>query len=73
MCGDRIHRKIGLCSSTKLAREADGSRSSRRVDDVKVEKELMGCQIWAMYGSDDGLGGYDGVDGVDGVDGTREH
>ena len=39
---------IWLCSSTKLAREADGSRSSRRVDDVKVEKELMGRQIWVV-------------------------
>ena len=37
--------KMWLCSSTKLAWDADGSRSSRRVDDVK---ELMGCQIWAM-------------------------
>ena len=40
--------KIWLCSSTKLAWEADRSRSSRRVDDVKVKKELMGCQIYAM-------------------------
>ena len=40
--------KIWLCSSTNLAREAVGSRSSRRVDDANVEKELMGCQIWAM-------------------------
>ena len=40
--------KIWLCSSTKLAREADGSRSSRLVDDAKVEKEPTGCQIWAM-------------------------
>ena len=39
---------IWRCLSTKLAWEADGSRSSRRVDDVKVEKELMGCLIWAM-------------------------
>ena len=54
--------KIWLCSSTKLAWEADGSRSSRPADDVKVEKELMGCQIWALL-----------VDGVDGVDGTRGH
>ena len=61
--------KILLCSSTKLAREAGGSRSSRRVDDVKVETELMGCQMR----SGDGLSGYDGVDGVDGLDSTRGH
>ena len=30
--------KISLCSSTKLTWEADGSRSSRRVHDVKVKK-----------------------------------
>ena len=40
--------KFWLCSSTKLSWEADGSRSSRRADDVKVEKELMGCQLWAL-------------------------
>ena len=39
--------KTWLCSSTKQSWEADGSRSSRRVDVVKV-KELMGSQIWAM-------------------------
>ena len=62
--------KFWLCSSTKLAWEADGSRSSRWVDDVIVEKELMGCQIWAMVVT---MGGYDGVDGVDGLDSTRGH
>ena len=40
--------KTWLCSSTKRAWEADGSRSSGRVDVVKVKKELMGSQIWAM-------------------------
>ena len=40
--------KFWLCSSTKQAWEADGSRSSRRVDDVKVKKALTGSQIWAM-------------------------
>ena len=40
--------KTWLCSSTKQAWEADGSRSSRRVDFVKVKKELMGSQIWAI-------------------------
>ena len=40
--------KTWLRSSTKQAWEADGSRSSRRVDEVKVKKELMGSQIWAM-------------------------
>ena len=40
--------KTWLCFSTKQAWEADGSRSSRRVDVVKVKKELMGSQIWAM-------------------------
>ena len=35
--------KTWLCSSTW---EADGSRSSSRVDVVKVKKELMGSQIW---------------------------
>ena len=59
--------KIWPCSTTKLAWEADGSRCSRRVDDVLVKKELMGCQIWAMVVTMDGLGGYDGVDCVDGT------
>ena len=40
--------KTWLCSSTKQAWEADGSRSSRRVDGVTEKKELMGTQIWAM-------------------------
>ena len=40
--------KTWLCSSTRQAWEAHRSRSSRRVDDVKVKKELMGSQIWAM-------------------------
>ena len=40
--------KIWLCSATILTGEDDGSRCSRRVDDVKVKKELMGCQIWAL-------------------------
>ena len=40
--------KTWLCSSTYQAWEADGSRSSRRVDDGKVKKELMGSQIWAL-------------------------
>ena len=39
--------KIWLCSTTILAEEDDGSRCSRRVNDVKVKKELMGCQLWA--------------------------
>ena len=26
-------------------------RCSRRVDDVKVKKELMGCQLWALVGT----------------------
>ena len=37
-----------LCSTTILAGEDDGSRCSRRVDDVKVKKDLMGCQLWAL-------------------------
>ena len=37
-----------LCSTTILAEEDDGSRCSRRVDDAKVKKELMGCQSWAL-------------------------
>ena len=37
-----------LCPSTNLAWEADGSRSLRRVDDVKAKREVMGCQTWAM-------------------------
>ena len=54
--------EIWLFSATILAEEDDGSRCSRRVDDVKVKMELsvMG------FGCDDGLG-------VDGVDGTRGH
>ena len=40
--------KTWLRSSTKQAWEADGSRSSRRVDVVKVKKELMGSQIWSV-------------------------
>ena len=40
--------KIWLCSTTILTGEDDGSRCSRRVDDAKVKKELMGCQIWAL-------------------------
>ena len=46
--------KTWLCFSTKPAWEADGSRSSRRVDVIKVKKELMGSQIWSMVGR--GLG-----------------
>ena len=40
--------KTRLCSSTKLAVEDDGPICSRRVDDVKVKKEPMGCQLWAL-------------------------
>ena len=40
--------KIWQCSTTILAEEEDGSRCSRRVDDAKVKKELMGCQLWAL-------------------------
>ena len=40
--------KIWLCSTTILAVEDDGPRCSRRVDDVKVKKELMGCQLYAL-------------------------
>ena len=39
--------KTWLCHSTKQAREADGSRSSRRVDVVQMKKELMGSLIWS--------------------------
>ena len=38
--------KTWLCFSTKQTWEADGSRSSRRVDVVKVKKELMGSLRW---------------------------
>ena len=76
--------KTWQCSSTKQAWEADGSRSSRRVDEVKVKKEVMGSQIWVMVvtlawsgvdGGVDGVdGGFDGVDGVDGgFDGSDGH
>ena len=54
--------KIWLCSTMILAEEDDGSRCSRRADDVKVNKELMGCQFMG-FGCDDGLGSYDGVGG----------
>ena len=40
--------KIWLCSTTIQAVEDDGPRCSRRVDDVKEKKELMGCQLWAL-------------------------
>ena len=40
--------KTWLCFSTKPAWQADGSRSSRRVDVIKVKKELMGSQTWSM-------------------------
>ena len=40
--------KTWICSLTKLAWDAEGSRSSRRVDVVKVKKELMGSQIWSV-------------------------
>ena len=40
--------KIWLCPTAILAEEDDGSRCSRRVDDAKVKKELMGCQLWAL-------------------------
>ena len=47
-CAGTEHTEIRLCSSTKLAWEANGSRSSRRVDDVKMKRDLMGCQICAV-------------------------
>ena len=37
-----------ICSLTKQAWDAEGSRSSRRVDVAKVKKELMGSQIWSV-------------------------
>ena len=37
-----------------MAVEDDGPRCSRRVDDAKVKKELMGCQLWALVGGVDG-------------------
>ena len=40
--------KTWLCFSTKQAREADGSRSSRRVDVITV-KELMGSLLWSCF------------------------
>ena len=40
--------KTWICSLTKQAWDAEGSRSSRRVDDVNVKKELMGSQIWSV-------------------------
>ena len=32
----------------KQAWDAEGSRSSRRVDVLKVKKELLGSQIWSV-------------------------
>ena len=40
--------KIWICSLTKQAWDAEGSRSSRRVDVAKVKKELTGSQIWSV-------------------------
>ena len=51
--------KTWICCLTKQAWDADGSRSSRRVDVAKVKKELMGSVC----------GGHVGYDGFDGVDG----
>ena len=46
--GTEFISKFWLCSTTILAVEDDGPRCSRRVDDIKVKKELMGCQSWAL-------------------------
>ena len=48
-----------LCSSTKQAWEADGSRSSRRVEADGFSD--LGSDLG--YGGDVGWGGFDGVDG----------
>ena len=40
--------KTWICSSKNQALDAEGSRSSRRVDVAKVKKELMGSQIWSV-------------------------
>ena len=55
--------KTWLCFSTKQAWEADGSRSSRRVDDAKVNEELMGCQMRAMVVTMAWVASNGGVDG----------
>ena len=63
--------KTWISSLTKQAWDAEGSRSSRRVDVAKVKKELMGSRIWSVVdGGFDGLVGFYGVaGGFDGVDG----
>ena len=59
--------KTWICSSTRQAWDAEGSRISRRVDVAKVKKELMGSQIWSVvrwrFDGFVGLGGINGVDG----------
>ena len=70
--------KTWICSLAKQAWVAEGSRSSRRVDVVKVKKELMGSVVVTLgYDGFDGVdGGFDGVDGCSdgfvGLDGTND-
>ena len=60
---------IWLCSTTIMAVEDDGPRCSRRVDDAKVKKELMGCQLWALVGGVEWWRRW--VASMDGIDGWR--
>ena len=65
--------QLAVVSTTIMAVEDDGPRSLRRVDDAKVKKELVGCQLWPLVGGDEWwrrwVASMVGVDG--GCDGWR--